>query len=311
MTIEQSYLEKGGELWQKLQRQRDSLDIAKRSYLKQLCEEHPESLFSKLVGATIRPIYSSQEEQKNHFFDNIDFSDPVVVRSSILPSAMMEFFQLHTEYNEGGFQRSIDKILGLASAHDEVYEFCLNFILDLFNRVGPDIVFQYVVETYLLDGGCSEANVSEHISALAENYRVLQTGNKAPFFIATTIDNDSFVLEQHLSKNKYTVLFFWSSHCAFCTETTPQLIDWKKQNPNVSVVGISLDNNKEELDKYLTKKTVPWENICDYKGWKSDIVLQYKIHKTPSFYVLDSKGVIVSKPKDMSTLSRLNMDKVK
>ena len=152
LIIQQSYLEKGNQAWQKLQRERDSLSVAKRNYLNALCKENPELLFAKLVGATIRPYYISEQEKKEHFFDNIDFSDPVMVRSSILSSAMMEYFQLHTEYNEIGFQTSVDKILDLSSINDENYEFCLNFILNLFNEVGPDVVFQYVVETYLLDG---------------------------------------------------------------------------------------------------------------------------------------------------------------
>jgi peroxiredoxin len=308
LSIEQSYLEKGNVEWTILQTRRDSITISKRNYLDELCEKDPNSVFTKLVGATQRTTGLTKEIEKSKYFDNIDFTDPILVRSSILPSQMMSYFQLYTDYSEGGFQESVDRILLLASSDDSNYEFCLNFILDLFNRVGPDVVFQYVVEKYLLDGGCSEVNVSEHITALAQNYRAIQPGNKAPMFTEKTDKGDSIVLEDYLKQNDFTVLFFWSSHCGFCSASTPKLIEWTKTKSNVQVLGISLDQDKNELASYLKLNSVPWDNISDLKGWKSDIVLRYKVHKTPAFYVLDSMGIIVSKPKDVLGVSELNLE---
>ena len=306
IKVLQSHEEKGSHEWSILQSKRDSILLEKSTYLATLCSENPETLFTRLVGATQKKHYLEKEEEKNRFFEHINFSDPIMVRSSILPSLMMNYFQLHTEYSEEGFKESIDKILSLSRANTINYEFCLNFILTLFNRVGPDIVFQYVVEKYLLDGGCSDANISEHISELAENYRAVQPGNLAPMFMAQTTKGDTLVLKEYIKNSEYTVLYFWSSHCGFCVQSKPDLELWQAKNQKVKVLAISVDQSEVELTVYLKENEVKWDVICDYKGWKSDIILSYKIHKTPSFYVINKRGIIMAKPANIADLTELS-----
>jgi len=307
IMVMQSHEAKGSHEWSILQSKRDSILLEKSTYLATLCAENPETLFTRLVGATKKENYLDKEEEKNRFFEHIDFSDPIMVRSSILPSLMMNYFQLHTEYSEEGFIESIDRILSISRANSTNYEFCLNFILTLFNRVGPDIVFQYVVEQYLLDGGCSETNVSDHIKMLAENYRAIQPGNEAPLFVQKTANNALVDLKEFLLKKEFTILFFWSSHCGFCSESIPKLAKWKANKSNIQVLGISLDQDKNELTTYLKQNKIPWENISDLKGWKSDIVLKYMIHKTPSFYVINKRGTIMAKPASFEDLTELRL----
>jgi peroxiredoxin len=306
IMVMQSNEVKGKPEWNALQSVRDSILLEKSTYLATLCSENPETLFTRLVGATQKEKYLDKEEEKNRFFEHIDFSDPIMVRSSILPSLMMNYFQLHTEYSEEGFIESIDRILSLSRANTTNYEFCLNFILTLFNRVGPDIVFQYVVEKYLLDGGCSDSNISEHISELAENYRAVQPGNLAPMFMAQTTKGDTLVLKEYIKNSEYTVLYFWSSHCGFCAQSKPDLELWQAKNQNVKVLAISVDQSEVELTVYLKENEVKWDLICDYKGWKSDIILNYKIHKTPSFYVINERGIIMARPANIADLTELS-----
>ena len=307
IMVMQSHEETGSNAWNILQKKRDSITKAKSIYLTKLCDENPGTLFNRLVGATNKSSYLNPEEEKNRFFEHIDFSDPLMVRSSILPSLMMNYFQLHTEYSEEGFIESIDRILSLSRANTTNYEFCLNFILTLFNKVGPDVVFQHVVEKYLLNGGCSETNISDHIKILADNYRAIQPGNEAPLFVEKNVKKELIDLTEFLLKKDFTILFFWSSLCGFCSESTPKLAKWKANKSNIQVLGISLDQDENELTTYLEQNKIPWENISDLKGWKSDIVLKYKIHKTPSYYVINDKGIIMAKPANLEDLMKLNL----
>ncbi len=301
-VIRQSYLETGSSEWRKLQSERDYLQIKKQSYLDSLCHSHPYSIFRYLVGATQRKPYLTESEKKDHYFDNIDFSNPMLLRSSILPSTIMNYFHLHTEYSEEGFVESVDRILALVSVNDENYEFCLNFILDLFNRVGPDVVFQYVVETYLLNGGCVDIGISEQIQELVENYQTLMPGNKAPSFIISDTAEKAHALEKELIKTEYTVLYFWSSHCSFCMETSPRLIAWNELHANVQVIAISLDEDKTDWKNYLERNPSSILHLSQLAGWKSAVVKDYMVHKTPSFYVMNRNGVIKGKPKNLEAL---------
>lgn len=302
IIIKQSYFKEGSTEWLTLQWTKDSILTARKLYLLQAIEENNGTLFSQMVKATIEPFYPDQNEQKQHYFDNIDFNNPILVRSSVLPSSYMGYLQNHTEYTEEGFKESVSKILDLASANDEIYEYSLNFLLELFNEVGPDVIFQYLVEEYLIDGGCSEITIGDEFSLLAESYRAVLPGNKAPQITSQNFEGRPFSLSEKLQKRDITVLYFWSSHCGFCANTSPALFQWAEENPQVQIIAISLDENREELKNYLEISQINWEVVTDYKGWSSDIVKSYKIHKTPSFYVLDNEGIILAKPKDVDSL---------
>lgn len=283
----------------------DSLESVKQNYLLSLCQESPNSYFSKVVGASLPPKIPEGKTEKDVFFDNVDFSDENLIRSSVFPSAMMGYLEKHTEYNEEGFGRSISEILAKASVNPNVYEFCLNFLLELFNRVGPDVVFQHIVEKYLLEEGCSDVNISESMKDLASGYRVLMSGNQAPDIAATSSEGKQISLYDELKKSQKTILFFWSSHCSFCHAAIPGLKKWEEENKaDYQVIAFSLDTSEEEWKNYILENELDWINISELKGWGSDAVKAFKVHKTPSYYLLGPDGTIMSKSKTINEIVR-------
>lgn len=282
----------------------DSLTAYKLAHLARLCAQAPATYFTRSVKPVLRKKYKNREEEKQHFFETVDFSDASLIRSQVFSSNIMDYLQKHTDYNEAGFKTSIDTILAKAHANAEVYDYCLNYLLELFERVGPDIIFQYLVEQYLIGEGCSEVNAGSKIKARAEGYRMLLPGNPAPDVALNMADGKQLNLHDITEGKKITLLFFWSSHCKFCHDEIPELLRLYKDYAakGFEVVAISLDEQKADWEKFISENKLPWLNACDFKGWDSEAVARYKIHKTPGFYLVDHKKTIRSKPGNTETL---------
>lgn len=298
---------------QQLEKKIDSLEDYKLNQLKKICSGAPGSFFSRSASYALREKYSSREEEKRHFFETVDFSDVSLIRSVVFPKNIMDYLQKYTEYNEAGFRSSVDTILARSRANPDVYEFCLNFLLEVFDRVGPDIIFQYLAEKYLVGEGCTDINadtsavgVNKAFRERAEGYRLLFPGNTAPDIRVPDMAGKEKQLSELAGKNKISVLFFWSSHCGFCHEDIPGLIGLysASHSGGLEIIAFSLDEVKADWEKYVKEKKIPWINISDQKGWKSECVGKYKIHKTPSYYLLDNRMVILSKPGTLEELKK-------
>lgn len=119
-----------------------------------------------------------------------------------------------------------------------------------------------------------------------EKYGSLKIGNKAP--------NIQFA-DKKLSDYKQPVLLvFGVSDCAACKTEAVEMLKyydaWKSKN--VEVVYISLDTDKTVYEQAY--KNAPWQMVNDFKGWKSEIVKSYAIYGTPTYFLLDAEGKIVS-----------------
>lgn len=293
-------------LLSRLQRTEDSLNDYKQQQLRRICESAPETFFARSARPSLRKKYHSREEEKKHFFETVDFTDASLIRSNVFPMNMMDYLQKYTEYSEEGFNASVDTILSKAKVNDGVYEFCFNYLLELFDKVGPDVVFQHLMEKYLAGEGCSDVNVGKGFKEKAEAYRMLLPGNKSPDVIIPDLNGLNKNIKDLVAGNELSLLFFWSSHCQFCHKAVADIknIYANYHGDGFDVIAISLDENKSDWEKYISGNKLSWINLCDFKGWKSMAVEKYKVHKTPSFYLLDGQMTILSKPASSEELEK-------
>ena len=296
--IQRSYLNAEDSLYQELSSKLDTLEKLKKAYLFKLANENRNSFFARTSLALSPPLFLEGTTSAQLHFRNVNFNDPTLIRSAVFSSSIMEYFQKYTSYDEQGFQEAVDYILALANQNQEVYEYCLNYMLEVFNLVGPDVIFDYLIETYLLDGGCADANVSNEFKNISESYRKLMPGNQAPLF---SIRDTAGVVQQSnkLYVDKPNLLFFWSSQCSHCHEAIPKLVALQNK---INVIAISLDNNKQDWIEYITENNLPFTHVSDLLGWDGPTHQLFKVHKTPSYYLVNKNGVIQGKPKSILEL---------
>ena len=287
----------------KITKRIDSIEDASNAFTLDLLNKNKGTYFYLTSKSTLSPLYTdaslllekyksdTTKFLKENFFNNIDFSNEEIVHSTLIPNQCMKYFERHVEYDEPGFKYGIDLVLSKSKANPAVYQISLDFLLKLFNEVGPEIIFEYIVNTYYDKNTCNN-----EYAVKADKLKALTVGNTLP-----EIDLSSFTptknLKEIYSKNKYTLVYFWSSHCTFCAEAQPAMIEMYKnyQNNGLEIVGFSIDEYEADWKKYIDEKKMEWLNYNELKGWDSKVVRTLMVNKTPTYFLIDANGVILGK----------------
>lgn len=98
-------------------------------------------------------------------------------------------------------------------------------------------------------------------------------------------------------KGKYVLVDFWASWCVPCRAENPHLLKAynKLKDRGFDIVGISLDDKKENWLHAVKADGMPWIQVGDLKGFKSDIAVRYGITAIPQNVLIDPQGIIIAK----------------
>jgi len=296
--IDKSYLNDKSYDYYLLNKQEDSLKQEYNHHVLDLYKKHKDTFFAKTIASEI------ELTNDDDFFKYTFFNDPDLIKSGVITRKVGEYLQFHTEYTEDGFISSIDLMLLKASENKEVYDFVLNYLLELFNQVGPDVILDYLVEEYVNSDGCRDLETSEILAAKLNAYKKLSIGKTAPSISMFDSENILHNLRDLYSFSRINILFFGSSMCHFCQEAKPQLerISEGKNISDLQVIYITLDTSYQVWQKEAQSMPKNWISLSELKGWDSQSTEVFQIHKTPSFYIIDSKAQIISKPKNTEEL---------
>lgn len=90
---------------------------------------------------------------------------------------------------------------------------------------------------------------------------------------------------------------FWASWCAPCRGENPNIVEaYKKyKSKNFTILGVSLDENKEAWQKAIDKDGLQWKQVSDLKGWENAAVPLYGFDGIPYNVLIDPNGKIIAK----------------
>lgn len=303
IIIEASYLDKNDSYYTSLIQKKDSINEVFYKLLNDKISSNPNTFFSK-TSVALLPFDKSLS--KDLVFNSIDFSNPDLIRTTLLPNQYMKYLENYVQYDEDGFKKAIDLILSKANANEEVYNLSLEFLLELFNKVGPEVIEEYIIENYYLKNSCSILQNND-LQKKAEQYKAISLGSKVPELLLPDTTGKIKPLSESIFKNRLTIIYFWSSHCDFCEEALPDIkrIYEEYKNKGLEIYGISLDTDPFELKKHLQNNNIKWITVSDLKGWDSEAVKQLLVNRTPYFYLVDREGKIISKGKKETVLEKI------
>ncbi len=118
----------------------------------------------------------------------------------------------------------------------------------------------------------------------------IEIGQAAPPFSLPTLQNDlPTSLKQFAGKVIY--VDFWASWCAPCRTSFPLLnqLHKKLKAQGFEVVGINLDENKANAEKFFKDHPVNFTLLRDAKGEWAD---QFVVESMPTSFIIDKKGVV-------------------
>jgi peroxiredoxin len=98
-------------------------------------------------------------------------------------------------------------------------------------------------------------------------------------------------------KGKYILVDFWASWCMPCREESPGLVKAFNayQDKGFTILGVSLDKNKESWLKAIHVDKLHWTQLSDLKYWDNDVVKKFDIRFIPQNMLLDPSGKIIAR----------------
>jgi thiol-disulfide isomerase/thioredoxin len=124
-----------------------------------------------------------------------------------------------------------------------------------------------------------------------------------------TLDGGSFdVKDWH---GKIVLVDFWATWCGPCVAEIPNVkkVYNRYHKDGFEVVGVSLDENPENLAAFVKKHELAWPQIIfpdpAQRKWDSPLVRRYDIHGIPAMFLLDREGKIASRDIDGERLASL------
>lgn len=272
------------------------------NFVQTVINKYPTTFFSKTKIASL----SKTPKDKATYFDDLDFSNESFIRSDVYATRFQDYIIKHSGHTEVGYYNAVDDIMKKSKVNEKVFEFALYNLLDGFYGSGLEDVATYIMEEYFYGEACGEIEINDLLRSKADLIKNLQIGNTPPDFTIKSNYGADVNLKNTCANNKYTIIMFWATHCPHCMRDLPGFVPVYNEykSKGLEVIGVALDVNKTKWKNTIEEKGFNWKNVSQFGNYKSPVCIDYKINKTPTWFVLDSSMKIIAKPKGKQEILR-------
>ena len=105
---------------------------------------------------------------------------------------------------------------------------------------------------------------------------------------------DGAPIDVEKSKGKVVLIDFWATWCGPCIASLPELIGVyeKFHDKGLEVIGISFDEDCDEMKRFVKKNKMPWPQFCDGGKYDNALNKEFGVRAIPTMYLIDKKGIL-------------------
>ena len=254
--------------------------------------------------------FHSYNYNRQHYLDNIDFSDKRFLRTPIFHKKLETFFTKVLIQDPDTLNRYIDIVAVQAEADQEMFQYIVRYFINTFqksNIMGMDKVFVHVAETYYLSGKVDwlDDETTQKLKEQVSKLRFNLVGNIAQDLKMETLTEGYARLQE--IKSKFILVYFYEPHCGHCKKVTPKVHELYQEysRDEFDVFAVYTQGDKEEWSEYIHEKGFDdWNNVWDPYNL-TNFRFFYNIYSTPTIYLLDENKKIIAKRIGHETLKNI------
>ena len=90
-------------------------------------------------------------------------------------------------------------------------------------------------------------------------------------------------------RGKIVVLNFWATWCAPCVQEMPGLIDLHHDRPDLTILGVSIDEDPDAYSRFLVRRHIDFTTVRDPSQSAAKL---FHTEGWPETYIIDRNGII-------------------
>lgn len=291
----------------------ENCQLEREKYIDSLVCLYPGTLAARIILQQKQPFipaHSTKQERdsiyKNHYLDHIDFKDTTLLYTNVYTDRLFQYLRFFLDphsslsENETLAIQALEKIIPQISENEQVRSALLKFLTAGFKSMKMNGVLVYLSNSYTEQCGGSINLIEERL----HGYEKMIPGYKIPSLLVTDIQDQPIDIESELSP--YTLLLFWQTSCTHCKTLLSALSSLRKEGvfTPVKVIGISIDEEKENWIEFSRNFPMDWINTFAGGGFYGPAASRFNLFATPSLFLLDENHRILSKPTTLEELKR-------
>lgn len=299
----------------------------------QIIQARPDYLLSKIINmmmdidipdpprkadGSLRDSMWAFYYERNHYFDNVDWTDQRIVRTPVFHRRFERYFDRYVPQHQDSIVVHCDRVLKLAEADAELHKYVLMTLFSKYKDskiLGMERVPFHLYREYYAAGKAEWAS---------DEFR--EDWDKRTGYMENTLhgdtlmnfefqDPDGNMVELHKLESPLLLLFFWDPECSHCKKYLPGVLEVynKYRNSDIKFVGINVERDYDKWVAAIRDNNLTWLNV--YDGMQTmNIFETYHINGTPMMYMLDKNKVVMWKripPQNLLELVELELGRLK